>query len=558
MSRKSFRKKKKANFFKKGRKKKSVYKSKTRLQSKETLPDNLRALQMFGIPYEFHSKGPEDKEPCEKDFENRKDLRNFPFVTIDGVTAKDFDDSIYVKEDKKGWRVFVSIADVSFYIKENTDLDREAYLRGNSTYFPGFVAPMLPHYISQGLCSLNPKKNRLSMTVEMVFDTKGRIKKTDFYESVIQSQARLTYEKAQKIIEGKNVESSQIQKSIISAARLAQVLMDRRFSRGALNLDLPETEVILDSKGSPVDIVQQSRLFSHKLIEELMLSCNLAVAHFLKQKKQTFIYRIHEPPFKKDLSHLDQLLKAMDPEIQLLGKESFFKKKKSSAQKLSSLIEKTKNHPKKEIMHFMVLRALSQARYSAYNKGHFGLQFENYAHFTSPIRRYSDLIVHRILKKVLKLEKKGRGASVKEMEKKAHFLSECESRSVKAERYLESVQKAQFMSQYEGRKFSGVISSVVKFGFFVTLEEYNVDGLVHLNNLGGRWKFHPVKLFLKEVFSEEEFQQGDEVLIQVRGVNVEEGQVDFNLIEHNHKKFIPKKQKKFSFRKKKYFRRRRR
>ena len=503
--------------------------------------DNERVLKAFNIPYEFYSVSEEkqmQKDLNKKNFKNRKDLRHLPFVTIDGIHAKDFDDAVYVESFKNGWKAFISIADVSWYVKEKGNLDKEAYLRGNSTYFPNFVAPMLPFYLSQGLCSLNPHVPRLTMTVEIHFDSKGNQKKSLFYESVICSQARLTYEEAQGIIDGKTHTSATIQDSIKWGAQLAQILMERRFKKGALNLELDETEIFLDSKGQPLNIVQTQRLFSHKLIEELMLACNQAVAEFLSRKKISALYRVHETPCNEDLSHLNRFLQSIDSKANLFEKKkNYFKKKKPLALQLAQFILKMKEHPKKTIMHYLILRALPQARYSAYNKGHFGLQFEKYLHFTSPIRRYSDLIVHRILKKYLK--KDNHSNSCRELETKAQFLSQCEQRSVKAERFIENIKKARFMKKYVGEEFAGVISSVTKFGFFTSLNEYNVDGLIHINNLGGRWRFHPSQLILKAYPSGYTFHQGDEVLVRVAVSNVEEGQIDFELVEHKYKKFYP-------------------
>jgi len=500
--------------------------------------DNERVLKAFNIPYEFYSadEGRQvSKELNKRDFGNRKDLRHLPFVTVDGIHAKDFDDAIYIEPLQKGWKAFISVADVSWYVKEKGNLDKEAYLRGNSTYFPNFVAPMLPFYLSQGLCSLNPHVPRLTMTVELHFDSNGNQKKSFFYESVICSQARLTYEEAQDIIDGNSCVSPVVQNSIKSGAQLARVLMDRRFKKGALNLELDEVEIFLDLNGQPLNIVQTQRLFSHKLIEELMLACNRAVAEFLNKKKIAIMYRVHENPRSEDLSHLNQFLQSVDPRASLFEKKKTFKKQKSLALQLSQFVRKMKEHPKKTIMHYLILRALPQAHYSAYNKGHFGLQFEKYLHFTSPIRRYSDLVVHRILKNVLK--KSNRFISDRELEATAQFLSQCEQRSVKAERFMENIKKARFMTKHIGEEFSGTISSVTKFGFFVTLDEHSVDGLVHINNLGGRWRFHPSQLLLRAYPSGYTFRQGDEVSVRVAMSNVEEGYIDFELVGHKDKKF---------------------
>ena len=523
--------------------------------------DNIRVLKQFSILNEFSSairssydkNGNEELTP--KDLSQRKDLRHLPFVTIDGINAKDFDDSIYVEKLKKGWKAFVSIADVDHYVKEGGALDREAYQRGNSTYFPDFVSPMLPHYLSQNLCSLNPHVPRLTMTVEMHYDHKTQLKKSFFYESVICSHARLTYEHAQAIIEGERAKkvSKAIQSSLLAAKDLTEILMNQRINNGSINLELPETEIFLDEEGSPINIVRSHRLFSHKLIEELMLATNQAIANFLSRKKISSIYRIHETPNREDLSHLDKFLKALGLSASLMGKQNSHLKKSKISNNIPQCIEKMKGHPKKVIMHNLILRALPQARYSAYNKGHFGLQFDYYTHFTSPIRRYSDLIVHRLLKRTLKISK-GSLSSTKELERKAILLSQCEQKSVQAERRITSIKKARFMQKHLGGEFKGMVSTVTKFGFFVTLYDHYVDGLVHINNLGGRWKFNPSQLFLKSFPSGYSIHQGDNVTIQVAVCNVEEGFIDFDLLEHNQKKYYqreislkklkPKKEKK--------------
>ena len=498
--------------------------------------DPFRMLQKFDIPYQFSSTIPTNGNAEIYIDDSRTDLRHLPFVTIDGITAKDFDDAIYVEKTKRGWTAWVSIADVDHYVKEGTPLDKEAYQRGNSTYFPNFVSPMLPNYLSQDLCSLNPHVPRLTMTAEMHYDSKGVLKKSFFYESVICSHSRLTYEDAQSIVEGKKVEkvSSDVKKSIENAKNLAEILLDKRIKNNSINLDLPETEIILDEKGEPINIIKVHRLFSHRMIEELMLAANQAVAHFFIRKKVNSIFRIHEKPDQEDLYQLNQFLKTLGLSLNLSSKYS--KKKVKASSLISHSLQKMKNHPKRGIMHHLVLRALPQARYSAYNKGHFGLQFENYTHFTSPIRRYSDLIVHRLLKRTLKISKGG-FSSAKELERRAVLLSQCEQRSVKAERQIANIKRARFMKKYIGEEFQGVIASVTKFGFFVTLNEYPVDGLVHINNLGGRWKFNPSQLFLKSIPSNYYIRQGDDVKVQVAVCNIEEGYVDFELLEHNQKKY---------------------
>ena len=520
------------------------------------LSDNMKTLREFNIPYSFKIPPEKNLSIQKKDLKNRQDLQSFPFVTIDGATAQDFDDAIYIQKKLEGWVVFVSIADVDFYVKEDSPLDQTAYQRGNSTYFPGFCSPMLPEYLSQDLCSLKPQTPRFTMTAEIHFDKKGFRKKSLFYESVIFSQARLTYGQAQEIIDGKipkNISSS-IVSSLSSGAELAQVLLKHRVKNGSLNLEIPETEIHLDKKGYPIDILPAQRLFSHQLIEELMLACNQAVAEFLSQKKIPCIYRIHDIPPAEDLNHLYSFLKTIDSSINFLPQNKLGQNSKLSLQKkLCQMIQKIKGHPKQFIMYNLILRTLTQACYSSYNRGHFGLSFSHYTHFTSPIRRYSDLIVHRILKQALGISKQT-FLSKDELEIKAQLLSQCEQRSVKAERHIENIKKARFMENHLRDEFTGMIASVTKFGFFVTLKQFDVDGLIHLDSLGGRWLFDPSQLILRSRSSGYIFQQGEDVRIRVVHVSIEQGKIDFELLEHKGRVF--RREKKKQYKKKKQHKKR--
>ena len=510
------------------------------------LSDNMKTLRDFNIPYSFQTPSKKPVSVQKKDFKDRQDLQSLPFVTIDGATAQDFDDAVYVQKNKEGWIAFVSIADVDFYVKEDSSLDKTAFQRGNSTYFPGFCSPMLPEYLSQDLCSLKPQTPRLTMTAEMHFDQKGFCSKSLFYESVIFSHARLTYGQAQEIIDGKISKSisSSIVSSLSAGAELAQILLKTRLKNGSLNLEIPETEIRLDQKGHPIDILPAQRLFSHQLIEELMLACNQAVAQFLSQKKIPLVYRVHDTPFTEDLNHLYSFLKTIDSSLDFLSKNKLEKNSKHFLQKnLCQLVQKIKGHPKQFIMYNLILRALTQACYSSYNRGHFGLSFSHYTHFTSPIRRYSDLIVHRILKQALGISKKS-FLSKDELETKAQLLSQCEQRSVKAERHIENIKKARFMEKHLRDEFLGMIASVTKFGFFVTLKQFDVDGLIHLDSLGGRWLFDPSQLLLRSRSSGYTFRQGEDVRIRVVNVSIEQGRIDFELLEHKGSVFRKEKYKK--------------
>ena len=521
-------------------------KVKSRASFKTSIPTYKDILKEYQIPYLFKSSKLKNLSISEKDLQRRKNLSHLPFITIDGVHAKDFDDAIYVKKIQKGWEVYVSIADVDFYVKEGTSLDREAFERGNSTYFPHFVSPMLPFYLSQDLCSLNPHEKRLTMTVQMSFNSKGFVEKSLIYESVIVNYARLTYEQAQDMIDQKQFWdfSSEVIESLRQASLLARVLFQKRIKSGGLNLNIPETEIHLDSKGNPTDIRQFKRLFSHQVIEEMMLACNQVVGIFLNQKKTPAIYRIHDVPEIEDMIHLKKFIKSIDSSlVQREGVSLSFQ------QYLSKIIQKTDLHPKKSILHLLILRSLPQACYGAFNRGHFGLNFKFYTHFTSPIRRYSDLVVHRIVKHILGFSK-SQQKTQEELEEQAQWVTQCEKRSVQAERKVENIKKAQFMSHYLGEEFQGIISSVTRFGFFVTLKKFNVDGLIHVDSLGGKWNFIPSQVLLRGRTSGYKFSQGDSVWVQVASILSEKGQIDFHLLKHEGKVF---KRERTSFRKKKRY-----
>ena len=486
--------------------------------------DNLRVMQKNNIPVAFSAACLKEAEHppqilSKSVFKDRKDLRSLPFVTIDGKTAKDFDDAICVK----GNILYVAIADVSHYVPAGSALDQSARERGNSTYFPGFVSPMLPERLSSDLCSLKPGVDRLVFVAEMHFNDAGERQKSNFYPAVICSQARYNYGEAQEIIDAGPPAVSSPRQNVYRSARLAKKLLNLRLKKHFIDLDIPETEVLLNTKGEPVDIIQSQRLFSHQMIEELMLSANQSVAEFLCRKKAPGIYRIHDSPKQESLKFLESFVQSLGMKMQLAPPDLH--------KKMSMIIRHFSRHSLSAILQILVLRSLSQAVYSAKRQDHFGLNFQYYTHFTSPIRRYSDLVIHRILKSVLYGRRPPYMSA--DLESIATLTSASEQRSVKAERMIKDIKKARFLKKYLGRQMDGMICSVVKFGFFVRLRLYDIEGLVSVDRLpGGRWQFDESRLQLISKGSGKRFEIGDIVRIQVISSNIETGQIDFELKKH--------------------------
>ncbi len=458
--------------------------------------------------------------------EGREDLRDTPLVTIDGEDARDFDDAVYCERVGKGFRLIVAIADVSHYVKPGTALDREAVARGNSVYFPQNVIPMLPEILSNGLCSLNPRVDRLCMACEMEIDARGEIREYRFYEAVMRSQARLTYTKVAAMLVDQDAalrqEYAPLLPHLENLYALYGVLHKARHARGAVDFELPETKIIYDAQRKIDRIVPLQRNDAHKLIEECMLAANVCAAEFLVKRKVPAPFRIHAGPPAEKLTVLREFLFELG--IQLGGGDE--PKAKDYAKLLSSIGDR----PDARLIHTVLLRSLSQAIYSPDNIGHFALGFENYTHFTSPIRRYPDLLVHRAIRGILR--KQPIGDTIEAVKTLTDHLSMTERRADDATREVVRWLKAEYMLDKVGEEFDGIISGVTNFGIFVELADIFVDGLVHITALGGDYyHFDAGKHRLLGERTRKVFRLGDPVRVKVAQVNLDEAKLDFELVD---------------------------
>ncbi len=462
---------------------------------------------------------PEDKE-------KRKDLTKIPLVTIDGENARDFDDAICVKRTKRGYKLWVAIADVSHYVLKNTFLDKEAYLRGTSVYFPNMVVPMFPEKLSNHLCSLNPNVERLAMVVEIDFSKDGEIIKKDFYEAVIKSHARLTYTEVKKMIVDRDKNTIQKYRDLYPmlniAAELALILREKRLKRGSLDFDLPEPEVIINMKGEVENIIKRERNLAHMLIEDFMIVANEAVAEYLTKREYPFLYRIHEKP---DLNRFKQLA-----EIFLAYGIDIDYPEEITPYFFQDLIAKFSNKPYAYLFNSLLLRSLKQAKYSPENAGHFGLASNCYCHFTSPIRRYPDLVVHRTLKRALRNKKPP--YKDEELEVMGKFLSERERIAEEAERDVLKRFQAFFMKDKIGEVFHGIITGVTAFGFFVDLEEYLVSGVVRVIDIkNDYYNLDEKGIALIGERTGKVFQLGQKVKVRLKDVDLKRFYINFEPLE---------------------------
>ncbi|MEQ1532351.1 MAG: ribonuclease R [Sideroxydans sp.] len=487
------------------------------------------ALRKHDLPNEFphdvkHQAESFSPEVKAADYAGRESVVQLPLVTIDGETARDFDDAVYCEPNAHGFRLVVAIADVSAYVKSGDALDKEAINRGNSVYFPRRVIPMLPEELSNGLCSLNPHVERLCMVCDMQISAQGEIQKHRFYPSVMHSQARLTYTKVADMIanpQGENArEYAAVLPHINNLYKLFQVLLQARAKRGAIDFETVETQMIFNENGKIEKIVPVVRNDAHKLIEECMLAANVCAADFLKSHEHAVLYRIHEGPTPEKLETVREFFKEFG--MQLGGGDD------PQASDYSKLLKEIKGRPDAGLLQTVMLRSLRQAVYSPDNAGHFGLGYEAYAHFTSPIRRYPDLLVHRAIKAVL--EGKQYKPQLKWAEMGVH-CSMTERRADDATRDVEAWLKCFYMRDHLGSEFEGTISSVTGFGLFISLDDLYVEGLVHVSELGSDYfHFDATKHQMLGERTGKRYRLGDRVKVKVVRVDMESTKIDFTLV----------------------------
>lgn len=519
------------------------------------------ALRSYDIPHvwpEAVIKEARKLKPEVEEKEKRIDLRHLPFVTIDGEDARDFDDAVYCEKNGSNWRLFsggwklyVAIADVSHYVKIDSALDAEAQVRGNSVYFPERVIPMLPEELSNGLCSLNPHVDRLAMVCEISISKTGKMTDYQFYEAVIHSHARLTYNKVSAMLEqpkgseGKALrgEYKEVLPHLKQLYSLYQVLLAARHERGAIDFETQETRIIFGAGRKIAEIRPTQRNDAHKLIEECMLAANVATAAFMQKHEIPALYRVHDCPPPERVEKLKAFLTELGLSLHR-GKS----KDGPSPKDYQLLLESIRERPDYHLIQTVMLRSLSQAVYSADNQGHFGLNYGAYAHFTSPIRRYPDLLIHRAIRSVVrsKLDTphvKRAGAAIMPrariypyddaiLEQLGEQCSMSERRADEATRDVVNWLKCEFMKDRVGETFPGVITAVTGFGLFVELKDIYVEGLVHVTALpGDYYHFDPVHHRLAGERSGRSFRLGDSVEVKVMRVDLDERKIDFELAE---------------------------
>jgi ribonuclease R len=499
------------------------------------------ALRAHDLPHEFSDDVKAETACISDEVEEsaklpRKDLRTLPLITIDGDDARDFDDAVYCEPKKSGgWRLWVAIADVSYYVRHGSALDDEAISRGNSVYFPSQVIPMLPEKLSNGLCSLNPDVDRLCMVCEMTVSAAGKLSGSQFYPAVMRSHARFTYSKVAKILDGDETLITEYKALVPDLKHLKDMylsLSDARNKRGAIAFETEESLFLFNAEKKIESVVPLIRNDAHKIIEECMILANVATAKFIEKNKKPGLFRVHDKPsedkYNKFVSYLSEL------GIPLPKRDA------PEPQDYCDILAKVADRPDQELIQTMLLRSMRQAVYQSDNLGHFGLALQSYSHFTSPIRRYPDLVVHRVIKSILQQqlssnETVGANAGLydyklEEVIELGEHCSMTERRADEATRDVSDWLKCEFMQDHVGDRFTGVISTVTNFGLFVRLQDLHIEGLVHITALGqDYYHYDDVRMCLTGENSGVKYRVGDVVTVQVAAVNLDEKKIDLTM-----------------------------
>lgn len=497
------------------------------------------AIREHNIPTQWSSAVSQELESFGEDvpaeaYQDRKDLRSLPLITIDGDDSRDFDDAVCAEPHGDGWKLWVAIADVSYYVRPNSALDKDALERGNSVYFPNFVVPMLPEKLSNGLCSLNPNVDRLCMVAEMTINKRGKLTHSEFYPAVMKSHARLTYNKVAAILAGDPTlrsDYASVLSNIEHLHDLYKILKQARQQRSAIEFETLETRFIFNAQRKIESIEPVRRNVAHTIIEECMIMANVATARLIEGDDEAgALFRIHETPSSEKLTAFRGFLAELG--LRMKGGDE------PSPRDYAEVLEQVAERPDAELIQTMLLRSMQQAVYSPDNVGHFGLALTEYAHFTSPIRRYPDLILHRAIKAILKKQQGPSpalsGAWMYPDEQLDHLGEHCsmtERRADDATRQVDEWLKCEFMRDHVGTEFTGVIAAVTNFGLFVRIDDLQIDGLVHISNLDNDYyHYDSAKHLLIGENSRRVFRLGDKARIRVKSVNLDERKIDLELL----------------------------
>ncbi|MCC4722568.1 ribonuclease R [Salinicoccus sp. RF5] len=498
--------------------------------------DILSIIFQHGIEIEFPDEVMKAAEAAPDtisgdELKGRTDLRDEFTITIDGADAKDLDDAISVKKlDNGNHELIVSIADVSYYVEEDSPLDKEAYERGTSVYLVDRVIPMIPHRLSNGICSLNPDVDRLTMSCRMEIDSAGKVVNHDIFQSVIHSDRRMTYDAVNNMLDSGDealiAEYSDVYPMLQEAEALAKILRGRRERRGAIDFDFNEAQVLVEADGTPADVVLRTRSVGERMIEEFMLAANETVAEHFHWMEVPFLYRVHEDPKEEKLRQFFEFVTNFGIIVKGKGNEIH-------PRALQEIIEEVEGRPEEMVISTLMLRSMQQARYAEDNLGHFGLSAEYYTHFTSPIRRYPDLVVHRLIRKYL-IEGKTDRKTINEIDAElpdiAEHTSNRERRAQEAERDTDDLKKAEYMIQHVGETYEGVISGVMNFGMFVELPN-TIEGLVHVSYMtDDHYQYQERHMALIGDRTGTVYRIGDPVEVEVLSVNLEERLIDFKVV----------------------------